>query len=99
MPLGDLTTQPAQGLELRVRLDSFRHGVVPEGLGNRDDRMHQRFGPFVLVERDHERLIDLDDVDGEGAQVGERRISGAEIVDGEPDAELLQLVELLTDQG
>jgi hypothetical protein len=43
----------------------------------------------------YERLCDLDDVGRYLAQVLKRRVPGAEIVDGEPDAEQLQLGERL----
>ena len=39
------------------------------------------------VEFIDERPVDLHGVDGEPAQVGERRVAGAEVVDRELDAE------------
>ena len=40
-----------------------------------------------------EALVDLDGVEGKARQVGERRIAGAEIVERQADADLLQLGE------
>ena len=38
----------------------------------------------------HERAVDLELRDGEAREVGERRVAGAEVVDGDADAELLE---------
>ena len=38
----------------------------------------------------HERAVDLEQVDRELLEVGERRVAGPEVVDGEPDAEVAQ---------
>jgi len=43
----------------------------------------------------HERLGQLEDVDGEVAEVGQRRVAGAEVVDGQVDAEGPQAAETL----
>ena len=40
-----------------------------------------------------ERPVDLHDVDGKPAQVAERRVAGAEVVDREPDAGVLERLE------
>ena len=40
-----------------------------------------------------ERAVDLHDVDREAVQVAERRVAGAEVVDGEAHAERLQVLE------
>src|SRR3712207_983988 len=42
----------------------------------------------------HEAPVDLELVDRETLQVGQRGIAGAEIVDGQADAEIPQCVEL-----
>ncbi len=42
---------------------------------------------------DDERAVDLERVDGELAEVGERRVAGAEVVDGDAHAELLDLAQ------
>ncbi|HEX3212388.1 MAG TPA: hypothetical protein VH016_07445, partial [Actinomycetota bacterium] len=41
----------------------------------------------------HERLVDLDRVDRHLAQVGERGVAGAEVVDGQVHPEPLELVK------
>ncbi len=53
-------------------------------------------GPFSeLVRLADERAVDLEDVDGEAVQVGQRRVAGAEVVDREAHAERLEAVEAL----
>jgi hypothetical protein len=41
----------------------------------------------------HQRLVDLDRVEGEAGEVGERGMARAEIVEREAEADILQLVE------
>ena len=41
----------------------------------------------VAAEAGDEGPVDLHDVDGEAAQVAQRRVAGAEVVDGQPHAE------------
>jgi hypothetical protein len=41
----------------------------------------------------HEAPVHLEDVDRELAQAGQRRVAGAEVVDGQPHPERLELVQ------
>src|SRR3954470_17590466 len=43
------------------------------------------------------RAVDLHRVDREAAQVAQRRVAGAEVVEDEPDAERLELLEAATE--
>src|SRR5262249_39677967 len=43
------------------------------------------------TELPHERTIDLDGVDGKRAQVAQRRIAGAEVVERDADADVAKL--------
>ncbi len=47
----------------------------------------------VVDEVVDESLVDLEDVDRELGQRGERRVAGAEVVDGDPDPDAAQFVE------
>jgi hypothetical protein len=62
-----------------------------EVLGDARDRLDQRQRELRALARRaevlDERAVDLDRVDGQVAQVGERRVAGAEVVDREPDAQ------------
>ncbi len=44
-------------------------------------------------QRPDEALVDLDLAHGQPLEVGQRRVAGAEVVDGQPDAEVPQLTE------
>ena len=44
----------------------------------------------IFVEIGDERLIDLDLVEGERLEIGQRGVSGAEVVHGDPHAERLE---------
>ena len=61
--------------------------VMPERVRQLDGRAHDGGGPRVLGHRLHERAVELELVDRQLAQVGQRGVAGAEVVDGDPDAE------------
>ncbi len=62
-----------------------------ERLAEPDDGASQRRAVGAVADLLDERLVDLEDVDREALQVAERRIAGAEVVDGEPHAQRLEL--------
>ncbi|MCY1174530.1 hypothetical protein D9M73_147360 [compost metagenome] len=84
----------AQERQLLGGFDAFSHDLDFQVVGHGD----HRGGDFhvVLVVRDFvdKASIDLDDVDGEFFQVTERRVTGAEVVHGQGQAQALELVEL-----
>jgi hypothetical protein len=51
------------------------------------------FADRVVAEVRHEGPVDLDDVDGELVEVAERGVAGAEVVERDHGAEILQVVE------
>ena len=59
----------------------------------RDDGAGDRQAFVAAIAFDDEGAVDLEDVDGETLQVGERRITGAEVVDRNIDAHRLQFIE------
>ena len=85
----------AQPRPLVDRLDPLGHGLEPEHLAQLDERVHDGRGLLGVGDGGHEGLVDLEDVDRELPEVGERRIAGAEVVDRDPDAECLEAVELV----
>src|ERR1700704_5631616 len=94
-PLSGDATQRQERCDLGLVLDSFRHRVESEGLSQRDDRT-RKLRPIVGVGQPaHKGTIDLQNVDREAVQVGQRRVTGAEIVDCEFDTERLQALESL----
>src|SRR5829696_2445614 len=72
-------------------LDALGHGVELEGVAELHDGVGQ--GGVLPTPADpvDERLVDLEDVDREAAQVAERRVAGAEVVDGQQHPEPLEL--------
>ena len=67
---------------------AFRHHFHAEIVRKRDNRA-QDYRPRAARGRAHERLVDLDGVEREALQIGERRMAGAEIVERQTGAELL----------
>ena len=70
-----------QRLALRLGLDALGHHGQPERRGHRRDRLDQRRGARVLRHPGHERAVDLQRVEREALQVGQRRVAGAEVVE------------------
>ena len=90
--LTEFTAESTQSVELHFVLDAFgEHGHV-EFLAQRDDRLEQVSLRVDLVDRTNEGLVDLDDSRTEGREIGQRRETGAEIVQGDPDAQRAQEV-------
>ena len=82
----------AQDLELGLGLDALGDDADAQAVGQRDHGLDDR--PVRLaVEPGHERPVDLDRVEGQVLQVGQRRVAGAEVVEDEPDAHVAQPVE------
>jgi hypothetical protein len=74
-----------QGRRLLV-LHPFSHGFQPEPARQVDQRVHK--GAIIARFDDvtHEGAVNLDDVHAELAQIAERGMAGAEIVDGDTAA-------------
>jgi len=62
-------------------------------VGEIDDRLRERVVAGRRADPVHERLVHLEDVDREAAQIAQRRVAGAEVVDGQPHTEIAQLAE------
>src|ERR1051326_2739023 len=78
---------------LFFHLDAFRDDFEAEGVGHGDDGGDDGGAVRVGVDVADEGLVDLERVDREALEVGERRVAGAEVVERDADAELLQLRE------
>src|SRR6476661_712400 len=87
------TSELAKEVPLLGRLDPFGDRPEPEArreLRERgDDRLSAHAVVFLMIEARDETAVDLEEVDGQALQVGERRVAGAEIVHAEVDAERL----------
>src|SRR3569623_1959019 len=89
-----MTAARLQEIALRLGFHAFRDQLQPQALAHDDDGA--RNGGVLGVARNvaDEGAGDLESIDGKAAQVAERGIAGAEIVDSETHAELAQVVEL-----
>src|SRR5262245_40295612 len=78
---------------LVLELDALGDDLEVERAAERDDRAREVLAALDAPEALHERAVDLQDVDREPVQVGERRVAGAEVVDRDAHAELLELLQ------
>ena len=79
--------------ELVGGLDALGGDRQLERVAELDHRVDDRHVLLVVGQAAYERPVNLDAVDGEPAQVLERRVAGAEVVDRDLDPELLDLGE------
>src|SRR3972149_4972113 len=70
------------------------HPPQAESVGERDDRAQDQRPPAAIA-RAHQRLVDLEHVEGEALQIGERGMAGAEVVEREAGAKLAPGLEHL----
>jgi len=80
-------------LELRRGLHALPGDRNAERRGERGDCAHDRRIGRLRVDPAQERAVDLQLVDRQAAQIGEARVAGAEVVDGEAHAELADRFE------
>src|SRR4029079_15632405 len=73
------------------RLDALGDDLEVQAVPEAHDGAHDRGVARVSRDVAHEALFDFQPVDREVLDVGERRIAGAEVVNGDADAELAQL--------
>src|SRR5262249_54698195 len=69
---------------IRIRLRAFCDDVHAEVVGERDDRL-QDHRPVPAARGADEGLVDLQGVERETLQIGQRGMAGAEIVNRQPD--------------
>ncbi|MEZ5182317.1 MAG: hypothetical protein R2702_10650 [Acidimicrobiales bacterium] len=90
--LGPPAAEALERRRLLLELDALGDHVDAERVAEADDRLQQH-GVGLAVHRLGEGPVDLQHVDRQGPQVVERRVPGAEVVDGHPDAERAELLE------
>ena len=78
--------------QLGLILDSFRRYGETEHLGQIQDRLDDGLVLLAMYQGLDEASVELHLVGGQVAQIGQGRVAGAKVVDGEQDTELLQLV-------
>ena len=79
--------------ELLFGFDALRHNHELQGVRHGDDGPDDRGVLRVACHVAHERLIELDSIDGESLEVVERGVSSSEIVQRYRYAEPLELQE------
>src|SRR4051812_11376731 len=82
-----------QELRLRFGLDALGHDTQAEGVTERDGRAAHGAGLVIVPDLFDERSIDHDAVERTAAQLAERYVAGAEIVDEHAHAMPAQLMQ------
>ena len=82
-----------EGVALDLELDAFGDHAELERVSERDDGRDHGARSWIARDGIDERLVDLQVVDREVAQVAHRRIAGSEVVDRQAHAHLTQVVE------
>lgn len=82
-----------QERELAFGLDALGENRNVQAVPERDDGAHDRHRMVIIVEIANEDPVDLDLLEREGVQVGQRRISRSEIIERDMHAEQLQLTQ------
>ena len=93
--LGEGTPKGTKGPELVGGLDALGDHVDAQPLGHGEDPGDDRGVVVRRREAGDERPVHLEDVDREALEVAERRVTGAEVVDGEAHAERFQPQQVL----
>ena len=87
-------TEVGEQVALRDRLDTLGDPAQPELGREAGDRAHDRQVVRLEVHPGDERAVDLQVRDGEAAQVGQRRVAGAEVVEADHHAAVAQIDQL-----
>ena len=82
-----------EALDLQRRLDPFGDERQAERLAVTDDGARELAARVGIAELGDQRARDLEDVDRKAAQIGERRVAGADVVDRDVHARPLERVE------
>src|SRR5712671_729123 len=91
--LGLVTAFRFRHFELLFGLDALDYGGDPQAGGEARHRADDGAGIVALRHVAHELAVDLDLVEREASQVGERRVAGPDIVHRDPHAEIAQLMQ------
>ena len=90
---------PAQRVELFLRLDAFGQRLHAQALAELDDGAQDHVGLRARGQPGDEAAVDLERVDRVGAQVGQRGVAGAEVVQPQPDAQRAQRLHARARRG
>src|SRR5262245_45746750 len=87
--LTELAALLREECELPLGFDTFGDGLERQLMCNRQDRAADRLSVFAGSEIRHEGTIDLEHVEGESTQIAQTRVARTEIVDCEPEPDVL----------
>src|SRR5574341_1852808 len=93
--LGPITVPLAENVKLLLALHPFGYHLEPQRARDRHHRGRDGGIGGVGVDVAHEGLVDLQRVDGECLEIAERRVTGTEVVDGDPHPQSLELAQYL----
>ena len=88
------TTGLFEIVDLRLRFDAFGDEIEAEAACDGNDCQDYRKMAVLAPDFLDEGLVDLQRVNGKSMQVGERGITRAEVVDGDADSKLAEIIEL-----
>ena len=89
-----VAAEVAEGLELGFVFYAFGYDFHAEGVGHADDVFYDGSVSFRGGDAFDEEAVDFEGVEGELAQAAEGGVAGAEVVDGDADAEVAELAEM-----
>ena len=88
--LGRIAPACSEPLQRRLVLDALGDDLQAEAVGKRDRRLDDDgVGPLALHPH-HEPAVDLEHVDREPPEMGERGVTDSEVVDRDPHAESIE---------
>ena len=88
-----VTAETSKESRLRLGFDALGNDLKAQALGKLDDGADDRLVTGVFADTGDETAVDLQLLDGKHLEVAERGIAGAEIVDGQLDAQIAQTFE------
>src|SRR5207244_10754455 len=88
--LAELAAELLEERQLRAGLDALGEHLLVERLAELEDGAHDLAAVALARHAVDERAVDLERIDGQRRQVAQRRIAGAEVVDGKRDAHVMQ---------
>src|SRR5437588_7965099 len=91
--LGIVTTHAREEVERAVILHTFRHDFQSKAVPQICDRADDEDVALIHVHVLHKRPIDLDLIDREPLEMGERGVAGAEVVDRDSYTHVAQTTE------
>ena len=97
MPL--IASKFTKSIKLLWGFDPFGDGAKAQVGGEFDDRGDDLLVLDIGAEAGDEGAVDFDEGQGEAAEVGERGVAGAEVVEADLHAQVSDLIELLEHFG